>query len=203
MRFVKFLVLFVLSAGGLFVACDRKATTNQPVYEDVPYWQDYSVKYYAEPSNGTLLSAASDRNGVIKVLSSVGLFQPYNGHFLYHGKLQADGKYRPIKDKKITAVIAYEKQFVMLDNKAVLSDAWAGKLYAKHQLPNAKLVAGGKDFTFLVSDGKSLELVKDSTSLWKATVEDEILSVRYQEEGNTFGCWVKKVFTRSLWLAHN
>lgn len=199
MRFVKFLLLFLICAGGLFVACDRKATTNQPVYEDVPYWQDYSVKYYAEPSNGTLLSAESDRNGVIKVLSSVGLFQPHNGHFLYHGKLQADGKYRPIKDKKITAVIAYENQFVMLDNKAVLSDAWAGKLYAKHQLPNAKLVAGGKDFTFLVSDGKSLELVKDSTSLWKGAVEDEILSVRYQEEGSTF--WVlgkKGLYTVTL-----
>lgn len=183
----KSLLLWPLCVG-LLVSCNKKSTT-QPVHEDVPFLQDYSIKYYAESTNGTLLSAQSDRNGNIKILSSVGLLQPYNGHFLYHGKLQTDGTHRPMKDKKIAALGIYEQQFVFLDNKTVLSNAWAGKLFSKHQLPSARIFAAGKDFTFLVSDGKSLQLIKDSISVWKDELAgDEVLSIRYQNDAATF--WV-------------
>lgn len=188
MRSTSFLLLCCL---GLFLSCSKKSTT-QPIHEDVPFLQDYSVKYYAQPSDGTLLSAFSDRNGVVKILSTSGLFQPYDGQFLYHGKLQADGTYRPLKDKKIAAVGVYDEQFVFLDNKTVLSNAWAGKLFSKHQLPTARIFAGGKDFTFLVSDGKGLQLIKDSTSLWKGNCEDEVLSIRYQPDASTFWILGKK-----------
>ncbi len=189
MRSTSFLLLCCL---GLFLSCSKKSTT-QPVYEDVPYWQDYSIKYYAEPTNGTLLSAFSDRNGVIKTLSSAGLLQPYDGQFLYHGKLQVDGTYRPLKDKKIAALGVYENQFVFLDDKTVLSNAWAGKLFSKHSLPASRIFAGGKAFTFLVSDGKSLQLLKDSTSLWKGGLgDDEVVSIRYQTDADAFWILGKK-----------
>jgi len=189
MRSTTFLLLCCL---GLFLSCSKN-TTTQPVYEDVPFWQDYSVKYYSEPTQGTLLSAFSDRNGVVKILSSAGLFQPYDGHFLYHGKLQADGTYRPLKDKKIAALGVYENQFVFLDDKTVLSNAWAGKLFSKHALPNSRIFAGGKAFTFLVSDGKSLQLLKDSTSLWKGDLGgDEVVSIRYQADADAFWILGKK-----------
>lgn len=184
--------LLLLCCLGLFLSCSKN-TTTQPVYEDVPYWQDYSVKYYSEPTNGTLLSAFSDRNGTVKILSSMGLFQPYDGQFLYHGKLQADGTYRPLKDKKMAALGVYDKQFVFLDDKTVLSNAWAGKLFSKHALPAARIFAGGKAFTFLASDGKSLQLFKDSTSLWKGDLGgDEVVSIRYQADADAFWILGKK-----------
>lgn len=200
MSTVKSLLLWSLCVG-LFVSCSKKSTT-QPVHEDVPFLQDYSVKYYSQTSDGTLLSAFSDRNGVVKILSTSGLFQPYDGQFLYHGKLQVDGTYRPLKNKKISALSSYEEQFVFLDGKTVLSNAWAGKLFSKHQLPAARLFSGGKDFTFLVSDGKSLQLIKDSTSLWKGNIEDEVLAIRYQSDAATFWILGKKSL-QTLTLADN
>ncbi|MEZ4904985.1 MAG: hypothetical protein R2822_26140 [Spirosomataceae bacterium] len=173
------------------ISCSKKSTT-QPVHEDIPFLQDYSIKYYAEPANGALLSAYHDRNGVIKVLSSTWIITTLQWAFLYHGKLQADGTYRPMKDKKIAAMDSYEEQFVYLDNKTVLSNAWAGKLFTKHQLPDAKVFAAGKDFTFLIADGNALQLVRDTTSLWKGHITDEVVSIRYQSNAATFWILGKK-----------
>lgn len=153
----------------------------QPVYHDKPYLQDYSVKYYLKSNNTKLIEAASDRNGAIKILSSEGILQPYDGQFLYPGSIVPDKTYRTIGDKKIQGLVSYQNQFVLLDNKTVLSNAWAGKLFSKHDLSGAKIFAGGKDFTFLVSDGKSLQLIKDTNTLWKGSLEDDdVVSIRYQ-----------------------
>lgn len=186
-------VFFVCICAVLFSRCSQKSTTTtrqlQPVHQDYPFWQDYSVKFYAQPTDGVLLSAYSDRNNVIKILTDKGLTQPYDGHFLYHGKLQPDGTYRPLKNKKISAIGVYEQQFVFLDDKTVLSNSWAGKLFSKHQLPNARLFEGGANFTFLVSDGKSLVLTNDSKQLWQGNLpSDEALQMHYQASTNTF--WV-------------
>ncbi len=186
-------VFFVCICAVLFSRCSQKSTTTtrqpQPVHQDYPFWQDYSVKFYAQPTDGVLLSAYSDRNNVIKILTDKGLTQPYDGHFLYHGKLQPDGTYRPLKNKKISAIGVYEQQFVFLDDKTVLSNSWAGKLFSKHQLPNARLFEGGANFTFLVSDGKSLVLTNDSKQLWQGNLpSDEALQMHYQASTNIF--WV-------------
>ena len=184
-------VFFVCFCAVLFSKCSPKnsTATQQPVHQDTPFWQDYSVKFYAQPTDGTLLSAYSDRNGVIKVLTDKGLAQPYDGHFLYHGKLQPDGTYRPLKNKKISALGVYESQFVYLDDKTVLSNSWAGKLFSKHQLPTARLFAGGANFEFLVSDGKALFLVNDSKVLWKGNLSsDEALQISYQVSSSTY--WI-------------
>ncbi len=200
MSTIKSLLLWSFCVG-LLASCSKK-TNTQPVHEDVPFLQDYSIKYYAQPSDGTLLSSFSDRNGVVKILSTFGLLQPYDGQFLYHGKLQTDGTYRPLKDKKISALGIYEEQFVFLDDKTVLSNAWAGKLFSKHQLPTSRIFAGGKDFTILVSDGKSLQLIKDSTSIWKGNSGDEVLAIRYQSDASTFWILGKKSL-QTLTLADN
>ncbi|GAB2778253.1 hypothetical protein GCM10027275_22000 [Rhabdobacter roseus] len=190
MRLFSYLALscFLLA----FFGCSKNSANqpgSQPVYEDQPFWQDYSVKYYLPQANTTLLEAYADRNGNIKVLSSNGLMQPYNGHFLYHGELLPDNTYRPLKDKKLAAMTSLEQQFVYLDNKAVLSNAWAGALYSRHGLPTARLFAAGASFTFLLSDGQALHLVQDSKTLWKGTLPgDEVVSIRYQAAANQF--WV-------------
>jgi hypothetical protein len=161
--------------------------TSQPVYRDKPFLQDYSIKYYLKSTNTKLIEVASDRNGSIKIFSSEGLLQPHDGQFLYPGTIVADKTYRTLGDKKIQGLSSYQNQFVLLDNKTVLSNAWAGKLLSKHDLSKANLFAGGKDFTFLVSDGKSLQLIRDAATLWKGSLDgDEVIDLGYQASTNTF-----------------
>jgi hypothetical protein len=188
----KTLNLYFIAALMLLFSCS-KSTVTQPVYEDKPFLQDYSIKYYNDQTGRTLGAIAADRNNVIKILSSNGLYQPYNGHFLYHGVLQFDNTYRPLKDRKVSGLITYEDQFVFLDDKAVFSDAWAGKLYLPHTLPGAKLIRGGADFTFLISDGTTLQLLKDKKVAWSGNLSgDEVIGLRYQKSANSFWILGKK-----------
>ncbi len=161
----------------------------QSVYQDKPFTQEYSVKYYVNKLDKSLTGLACDRNGVIQMLSSDGLMHPSGGQFLVPGTLQPDRTYRPMQDMKLAAIDTYNDQLVYLDNRAVLSNAWAGKLFAEHQLPQARLFVGGADFTFLVSDGKALHLVKDKAILWKGQlIDDEVIGLRFQPTANQF--WV-------------
>ena len=144
-------------------SCDNKdkVQTRQPVYQDVAYQQDYSIKYFPEDKNLKLLKVASDRNGIVQILSNKGLLKTYSGQLLYPGQLVSEMHYRPLAYKKIKGLISHDQQFVYLDDKAVLSNAWAGKLYSQYTLANAQLFSGGNDFDFLLSDGHSLQYVKD------------------------------------------
>ncbi|WP_421826018.1 hypothetical protein [Larkinella sp.] len=174
---------------------------TQPVYQDKPYWQDYSIKFYADKPSGDLMEAQADRNGAIQILTSKGdLLHPHDGQFLYPGTLQPDNTYRFMKDKKLVALGSYQQQFVYLSDQVVFANAWAGKLFSAHDLPNAKFFQGGPDFTFLVSDGSSLNLVKDAKSLWKGSLPgDETVAIRYQPGANQF--WIlgkKSLYTLSV-----
>ena len=188
----KKLYFYLFGLLALVTSC-AKAPTSQPVYEDKPYLQDFSIKYYLNTKDITLTDAFSDRNKVIKLLSSGGLMHPYDGHFLYHGVLLPDNSYRFLKDRKITALQVYENQFVYLDDKAVFSDAWAGKLYAPHQLPAAKLIEGGNNFTFLISDGSTLQLISNSKVAWSGPLAgDEVINLRFQKSADSFWILGKK-----------
>ena len=178
--------LFILLC---FVLSQTFGQTKQPIYQDKPFLQDFSVKYYLNDAKAQLEATYADRNGNIKIYSSAGLLVPHDGQFLYAGSLLPDKTYRTIKDKKIHAISTYENQFVLLDDKTVLSNAWGGTLFSKHELPNAKLFVGGENFTFLLSDGKNIHLLKDSKTLWKGDlVGDEIQEVRFQKSANLF--WI-------------
>jgi hypothetical protein len=161
----------------------------QPVYKDKPYLQDFSIKYYADTTQSSLRQVAADRNGVIQMLAKEGLRQPTAGQFLYPGKVVTDRNYRYMKDKNISALTSHENQLVYLTDQVVFSNAWAGTLFSKHNLPKASLFAGGKDFTFLVSDGAALELIKDSKSLWNGQLpDDSVIGLVFQSSANQF--WV-------------
>lgn len=165
----------------------------QAVYQDKPFDQMYSVKYYLEKPDAGLTGLACDRNGVIQVLSSNGLLRPANGHFLAPGTLLPDRTYRPMQEMTLTALADYDGQFVYLDKRAVLSNAWAGKLYAEHQLPQAKLFSGGQNATFLASDGQAIHAVKDGKVVWKGAVPtDELIGLRFQSDANVFWLLGKK-----------
>lgn len=166
------------------------AQTKKPVYQDKPYWQDFSIKYYGKE---VFKKVFSDRNGNIKVFAEKGIMVPHNGQFLNPGTLLVDKSYRSLKGKNITALGAYKNQFVLLDDKAIISNAWAGSFYSKHSLPKASIFEAGQDFEFLISDSQNLNLVKNSKTLWKGDLsDDEVLDIKFQPSNNTFWVLSKK-----------
>ena len=59
---------------GLFVSVSTMAQT----YVDKPFVQDYADKFeFSKADNIKLLRVSSDRNQVVKIISSEGLLQPY------------------------------------------------------------------------------------------------------------------------------
>jgi hypothetical protein len=184
--------LSLLLLASAFGFCIPDAYT-QTAYKDKPFQQDYSVKYYADTTKAKLLQVSADRNGNIQILSQEGLQHVQDGQFLRPGKIVPNSLYRYLKYKKISAVTSYEKQFTYLTDSVVFSNAWAGTLFSKHSLPGASLLAGGKDKTFLISDGKSLEMNKDSRSLWSGKLpDDDIIGIAFQGTVNQFWILGKK-----------
>lgn len=183
MKYTVSLILVVIST-----YCLGQKNVGQPVYIDRPFIQDYSIKYYHQDKS-SLKSAFTDRNEAIKILGSTGLMLPHDGAFLYPGSLRPDKRNRTSSNKKIQSLTVYDNQFVFMDDKAIFSHAWAGTLYAKHDLANANILAGGTDFTFLISDGSELHLVNKSKTVFKTRIANEvILSIRYERKGGNF--WV-------------
>lgn len=171
----------------IFMSCHDKHEGSQPAYQDVPFLQDFSKKYTLHDSV-KMYKVYSDRNGVVQILTSRGLYRPHAGAFLYPGNLAKDVSYQSIVNKKIANIALYKDQFVYLDDKAVLSNAWAGKLYARHTLPDARIFAGGGDFDFLISDGKGLQYLRDSTVAWTGDAGGEVKDILFDQQREIF--WI-------------
>ena len=158
-------------------------------HQDKPFIQDFSIKYTLADKSVRLQNVVADRNGYIQILSSKGLLRPRDGQFLFPGTIVTDRQDRPTSDKKIAGIGTYENQLVYIDDKAVLSNAWGGKLFSRHSLPGANIFAGGKDFTFLISDGKTLQLLKNSQKLWEGALPGEaVKEIKYDSNTNLF--WI-------------
>ncbi|HRP56821.1 hypothetical protein [Agriterribacter sp.] len=170
----------------LFSCSEKKVPDAQTTYTDIPYRQDYSIKYNVTDSGTVLHKAYADRNGVIQILSSKGLLHPFSGAMLYPGTLVPDDTYRPMKDKKIAGIRLYQNQLVYLDDKAVFSNAWAGSLYSRHGLPGAAVFAGGDDFAFLISDGSSLQYLQHSQVIWESKSSEQVLDIAYDSMKSVF-----------------
>lgn len=180
---MKNILLFIFSVQMSLVL----AQTKQPIYQDKPFPQDFSIKFYTKNDAVLAQKAYSDRNGNIKIYSSAGLLIPHNGQFLYAGNLIADNTYRTIQNKNIKGISLYENQFVLLDDKTVFSNAWAGSLFAKHEFSDVTLFIGGKNFNFLISNGKALQLIDKTQILWKLSdFKDEIIDLKFQSSTNLF-----------------
>ena len=183
------LILMVLLAIGVVSCTQKTETKTAKVHQDKPFIQDYSIKYVNENPDAELLQVASDRNGYIQMLSSKGLVRTRAGQFLFPGTLVKDVQDRSTSDKNISALGIYQDQLVYIDDKAVLSNAWAGKLYSRHNMPGANIFCGGDDFAFLISDGKNLTLLKDSKSLWDGSLSgDEVREIKYDATQKLF--WI-------------
>lgn len=198
----KFIITFILF--GIILAGTQSGMTSpkgKPVHYDAPFLQDYSIKYYFSQPGVTLKKVAADRNGKIQVLASTGLLHPYAGGFLYPGTLETDGTYRPMSDKNIADLTTYYNQLVYLDNEAVLSNAWAGHLFSKHQMPKAELFAAGDDFTFLLAEGRNLKLIKNSQEIWKGRTPEQVLELKYAPATGKF--WILTSKTLFIFSAEN
>ncbi len=179
-------ILYILI---LLAGCSQAKNTQEiKNHSDKPFVQDYSVKYMVQDEDVKLYRIESDRNGYIQIFSSEGLLRPAKGQFLFPGRLVNDIHYRPVSGKEISCIGKYRSQFVYLDDKAVFSNAWAGKLYLEHMLPGARIFTGGNEFAFLVSDGKKLVLINDSEIVWQEEYPDVIMDIEYNDAGDEF--WI-------------
>jgi hypothetical protein len=188
---VKQSLLFLVAVLVVFSSCEPtkiKEKQSKQFHEDKPFTQEYSVKYEVEDIETELQKVVSDRNGYIQVISSKGLLRPRDGQFLFPGTLVTDIHYLPTSDKKLASLITYKNQLVYVDDKAVLSNAWAGTLYSRHQLPEVKIFEGDSDFTFLISDGIKLNLLKDSETIWEGESDSEVKDIKYDAANNLF--WI-------------
>ena len=183
------ILLALLLLTGCTFHNSTKSETDPKVYSDIPFLQDYSIKYYPANPGVELMQVTCDRNGVIQILTSNGLQKPFDGKFLYPGTLVKDLTYRPMADRKIASICEYENQLVYLDDVAVLSNSWEGRLFTKHEMPFAKLFCGGRDYTFLVSDGNTVKCMRDSSIIWEGKLPGaDIIDIRYQADPGLF--WI-------------
>ena len=173
------------------LSCCRQPRSGDPAssvatYQDLPFVQDYSIKYPLEDSGVVLEKVYEDRNGVLKILSSKGLLHTYDGEMLYPGQLMTDSSYRSLNYKQLSAIGLYRDQFVYADDKAVLSNAWAGTLYCKHGAGTATVFSGGEDFSFLVSGGSRLQYTRDSKLLWEGSAPGTVEDIVYDSAARRF-----------------
>jgi len=189
-RYACTLAWFCFVLNNLLSAPDKApGLPGQPVHKDTAYLQDYSIKYEIrnlKNSDILLKKVYCDRNGVVQVYSSDGLLRLSDGKFLYPGKLVPDVSYLPMTAKKIKDISLYQNQFVYADDKAVLSNAWAGKLYCLHTMPDVNLFCAGEEFSFLLTDGKSIQLIKDSKVLFESATADQLIDIVFDKKRNLF-----------------
>ncbi len=184
-----FAIIAVISLSCTHTEKVKNSVAAMPIYDDVPYLQDYTIKYDLKEENTTLSKVFMDRNGVIQAASSNGILRTHDGQFLYPGVLVKDKTYRPLTDKNVKGMCVYQNQFVYVDDTAVFSNAWAGTLYLKHDLPEAFIVTSGEGFDFMISDGASLEFLSKSKVTWNGELlDDKIKDILYEKAGKKF--WV-------------
>jgi len=165
----------------------EKNSRYQAVYVDKPYIQDYSIKFYSDIPDTKLLKVVSGRNGIIKVLSSSGLLKPHTGQLLYPGTLVKDLLYRPLSDKKISAITTHHGEIIYSDKNAIFSNDRAGKLYVEHNLTDVSVIATGPPSSILISDGRKLVMLHNNKIKYEISLPgDKIKDIRYSERAGSF-----------------
>ena len=150
----------------LFLVLTLSLTAQK--YTDKPYIQDYADKFELkeELKNTELVQVKSDRNKLINVVSTDKLLKSGDK------ELVENNYYRPFDDMKIIAIDSYNDQLVYLTDKAVLSNAWAGKFYIDHGLKNPTQFVIGSDFTTLIAAKGEIALFKDTKKVWSRNVKE-------------------------------
>ncbi len=177
---MKRLKLFI---AGIMVLVQAKA--QQPVYEDVPFWQDKSEYVFASQDQTTdMQKVLIDRNNVVQILTPTGLVKP-NKITIVKQHL-----YRPLVDMNILDMKLYRDEYMYLTDKAVLSNAWAGTVYVPYDLKGAKTFDGGADFDFLVGSDAALVYVDKNGENGKVKLpkKSSLVDIKYDKDNNGF--WI-------------
>ncbi|MCU0363103.1 MAG: hypothetical protein MUE32_07080 [Bacteroidales bacterium] len=181
----------LVSAVLVFASCSDDAIdrnkAGQTVHLDKPFMQDYSIKFFTADTSARLLKAFCDRNGYVQVLGDKGLLRPRGGEFLFPGTLVPDRQYRPVADMMITGLELHENQFVYGSPGALLSNAWAGRLWINHGINECRIIEGGNNFSFMVSDGRRVVFIRDSTVAWERDLRS-VTDIVFDSGNNKF--WV-------------
>jgi hypothetical protein len=176
--------IFCAAICGLLINTTNSNSQNvNQFYEDRPFIQDFSQKIpLSEELTGIKLSVARcDRNGRILVLSNKGLLQVYNG------QLVPDFSYRPLADMQIKIMETHHGQFIYLTDKAVLSNAWAGRLFVFHKMPDAELFTPGSNSDFLLAGKKSIAYFSQDKPIEKwQTAQSGTTQILYDQTRNRF-----------------
>lgn len=155
------------------------ASNASRVYVDRPFVQDTSEKVplAADLGGAKVLKVRADRNGRVLVLSDKGLLQ------IHEGRLKPDRLHRPLTDMTIRDILVHQGQFIYLTDKWVLSNAWAGRLLASHQVPDARGLAMGDGLDFMTVGNEIKQIAFDSqhkqflaladATLWRMTPDKE------------------------------
>lgn len=169
--------LFLLSA--LLIA---HLATSQ-TYNDQPFLQDYAVKYSLVDSlkNETLQEVQCDRNGLIQVLGSSGIFLPFEK------ELVQDQRYRPLMDMKILDVDVSNGQHFYVTDKEVFSNSAGGTFYFNHGMASPLQVSISDDQTVLVASQTQIKIFKNKQLYWEHSLNDPaVKQLHFDAEQNRF-----------------
>ncbi len=159
------------------------AVAQQPVHQDTHFLQDQSELFEVQSEYSIHLDrVAADRNGQIQISSNAGTLKPYGG------RLMADHQYAFMDDCRIVSMISHRDQFVYLTDDQIFSNAWAGRLLINHTLRDAKMLAGGSSFDFLIGSDSGLEYYRDGSLQWKKSFgsNHRLSEVTYVEATDQF-----------------
>ena len=178
MNFIKRYLIVVIG-----LALFLKVEAQQKVYRDTPFLQDKSDYVFADEAlSADLSKVLTDRNYITQILSSEGLLRPSET------TLVTQRLYRPLIDMNIVDMQLYNNEFVYLTDKAVLSNAWAGTLYLKYNLANAKCLAGGSNFDFLIGSDNGFQYISKAGKLWESDLTAELVDIVFDADYNGF--WI-------------
>ncbi len=170
-------IVFLLS---IFILVNVSA---QKKHTDKPFVQDYADKFELNDSfkNTKLLQVSSNRDNVISIVSSSGLLLPWDK------KIVQDSRYIPFADMKVVSTVRYKDQIVYLTDKAVLSNAFAGKLYLDHGVKNPTHFVMGNDFKTLVVANGSAGLFQNDKKVWSNSLTSfKPIEVIFDQDANRF-----------------
>ncbi len=136
--------------------------TARSQHKDLPFVQDFSVKYYL-PAGESGRQIAADRNGTFRVLSDKGLLLPTHGEFLHPGGFAPDQRYRTAAPKKIQFLTSLDDQYLFATASHMFAQAWAGTLHLPLPLAQVKAFAGTSPADFVLSDGKGIAVRNSQT----------------------------------------
>jgi len=169
-------ILVLLTAVFTFMSIHAQQT-----YIDKPYTQDYADKFQLTNDSIQLFQVRTDRNQVVKIISTKGLLQPFEK------KLVSDLQYRPMTDMQILAIETYKNQFVYLTDKEVLSNAWAGRFFIEHTIENPKKFIIGDDYSTLVVGDTELKLFKKCKKVLSKSISNlNPIDLLYDKKNNHF-----------------